>query len=74
VVTASADLRSVMHMYALPGVPRQGNMGQVPAPTLPFGPTLGFSQTFQASGLYSVWVQIKHGGEVTTAPFTVLVK
>ncbi|MGE5602655.1 MAG: hypothetical protein ACM30E_06365, partial [Nitrososphaerales archaeon] len=74
VVTASADLRSLMHMDALPGVPRQGNMSQVPAPTLPFGPTLGFTQTFGEPGLHKVWVQIKHDGQVLTAPFTVQVK
>lgn len=73
VVVASGDLRHVMHMYAQPGVPRQSGMRDMPAPTLPFGPNLGFTQTFEEPGLYKLWVELEHGGQVITAPFTVKV-
>lgn len=74
IVFASGDLRHVMHMYAQPGVPRQSGMREMPAPTLPFGPNLGFTQTFEAPGLYKLWVELEHEGQVITAPFTVEVK
>ncbi len=63
-----------MHMYAQPGVPRKGSMGEMPAPTLPFGPDLGFTQTFDTPGLYTIWVQMQRGGQVLTAPFTIEVQ
>jgi hypothetical protein len=73
-VIASADGHHIMHMYAQPGVPRQSGMREMPAPTLPFGPNLGFTQTFEESGLYKMWVQIQHDGQVISAPFVIEVK
>jgi hypothetical protein len=74
VVMVSNDLHHMMHMYAQPGVPRQSGMREMPAPTLPFGPNLGFAQTFEEPGLYKLWVQVERGGQVYTAPFTIEVK
>ncbi|HEU5316240.1 MAG TPA: ATPase P, partial [Chloroflexota bacterium] len=74
VAIASADGHHVMHMHAQPGVPRKGAMGDMPAPTLPFGPELGFAQTFDEPGSYRIWVQVQRGGEPVSAGFTVEVK
>lgn len=74
VIVDSGDLRHVMHMYAQPGVPRQSGMREMPAPTLPFGPNLGFTQTFEEPGLYKLWVELEHRGQVINAPFTIEVK
>ena len=54
-----------------PGVPRKGGMRDMPAPTLPFSPDLGFTQTFEEAGLYRMWVGLGRGGQDTTAPFTI---
>lgn len=43
-------------------------------PTGSFGPKVSFSQTFAQPGLYKVWGQFSHGGQVLTAPFVVEVK
>jgi P-type Cu+ transporter len=36
-----------------------------------FGPEIGFHHTFEAPGLYKVWAQFNHHGNVTTVPFVV---
>ena len=36
-----------------------------------FGPEIGFHHTFEKSGLYKVWAQFNHHGDVTTVPFVV---
>lgn len=74
ITIASGDGHHIMQMYAQPGVPRKGSMGEMPAPTLPFGPDLGFTQTFEVPGLYRIWVQVQRGGQIITAPFTIEVK
>ena len=43
-------------------------------PTGNFGPQVSFSQTFAQPGIYKVWGQFSHGGQVITAPFVVEVK
>ncbi len=74
IIIASGDGHHIMQMYAQPGVPRKGSMAEMPAPTLPFGPDLGFTQTFEEPGLYKIWVQVQRGGQIVTAPFTIEVK
>jgi hypothetical protein len=74
VVIAHENGHHIMHMYAQPGVPRRGGMLDMPAPTLPFGPNLGFTQVFDEPGFYRVWIQIEHKGQIVTAPFTIEVK
>jgi P-type Cu+ transporter len=74
VVIASADGHHIMSMHAQPGVPRKGGMREMPAPALPFGPNLGFTQTFDEPGLYRIWIRMQRAGQVITAPFTVEVK
>jgi hypothetical protein len=71
VTMVSGDRHHFMHMYAQPGVPRKTGMRDKPTPTLPFGPDLGFTQTFDEPGLYRVWVKIQRAGQVITAPFTI---
>jgi Cu+-exporting ATPase len=34
-----------------------------------FGPEIGFHHTFETPGLYKVWAQFNHHGDVTTVPF-----
>ena len=36
-----------------------------------FGPEIGFHHTFEAPGLYKVWAQFNHHGNVSTVPFVV---
>ncbi len=36
-----------------------------------FGPEIGFHHTFKTPGLYKVWAQFNHHGDVTTVPFVV---
>ena len=36
-----------------------------------FGPEIGFHHTFEKPGLYKVWAQFNHHGDVTTVPFVV---
>ncbi|MCA1718637.1 MAG: hypothetical protein LC781_18050 [Actinobacteria bacterium] len=36
-----------------------------------FGPEIGFHHTFETPGLYKVWAQLNHHGDVTTVPFVV---
>ena len=36
-----------------------------------FGPGIGFHHTFEAPGLYKVWAQFNHHGNVSTVPFVV---
>ncbi|HEU5097479.1 MAG TPA: heavy metal translocating P-type ATPase [Roseiflexaceae bacterium] len=74
VVIAPSDGHHIMHMDAQPGVPRQGGMRELPAPTLPFGPNLGFTETFDKPGLYQIWVQMQRDEQVITVPFTIEVK
>jgi hypothetical protein len=71
VAIVSEDGHHFMHMYAQPGVPRKGGMRDMPAPTLPFGPDLGFTQIFEEPGLYRIWIQVERGGQEITAPFTI---
>ncbi|UOQ50734.1 heavy metal-binding domain-containing protein [Hymenobacter cellulosivorans] len=35
------------------------------------GPTIGFNTTFEAPGLYRVFLQFNHGGQIHTADFTI---
>ncbi|HEU5317995.1 MAG TPA: hypothetical protein VFX49_17925, partial [Chloroflexota bacterium] len=75
VAMVSADGHHIMDMDAQPGVPRQGGMrAGMPAPTLPFGPELGFTTTFGEPGLYKLWVEVQRHGERIAAPFAVEVK
>ncbi len=39
-----------------------------------FGPTLTVTHTFPEAGLYKLWVQVNHHGEVVTVPFVVNVQ
>ena len=38
-----------------------------------FGPEISFHHTFEKPGLYKVWAQFNHHGDVTTVPFVVQV-
>jgi len=48
--------------------------GEAEVPTGAFGPQVSFSQSFVQPGIYKVWGQFSHGGQVITAPFVVEVK
>ncbi|MFN8517060.1 MAG: HAD family hydrolase [Chloroflexia bacterium] len=48
--------------------------GEAEVPTGAFGPQVSFSQSFAQPGIYKVWGQFSHGGQVITAPFVVEVK
>ena len=74
VAIASADGHHMMHMYAQPGVPRQGGMREMPAPTLPFGPDLASPRRLRSRGCTGSGSKLRHGGQIITAPFTVEVK
>jgi len=39
-----------------------------------FGPRIAFTHTFQEPGLYKIWAQLDHHGDIATVPFVVEVE
>jgi hypothetical protein len=78
VVVLDERASAFAHEHAVAGItPPGGEMGGAmekeadmePPPS--FGPNLAFSHRFEQPGLYKVWSQFKHGGEVVTVDWVV---
>ncbi|HET9496652.1 MAG TPA: hypothetical protein VFR15_20685 [Chloroflexia bacterium] len=82
VVVISADTKQFAHTHGdIPGGALSGDMSKMdmaamPMPTPPasFGPRLEFTHTFMQPGMYRLWVQLGHGGEVATFAYNVMVE
>ena len=82
VVIVSADTKQFAHTHGdIPGGALSGDMSKMdmaamPMPTPPakFGPRLEFTHTFMQPGMYRLWIQLGHGGEVATFAYNVMVE
>jgi Cu+-exporting ATPase len=75
VVVLDAQARNFAHVHAVAGdMPPTGMETMDQAPPARFGPTLAFSHTFPAPGLYKVWVQFARAGQVHTVAWVVPVQ
>jgi hypothetical protein len=82
VVIVSADTKQFAHTHGdLPGGAMSGDMGKmdmaampVPTPPAKFGPRLEFTHTFMQPGMYRLWIQVGHEGEVATFAYNVMVE
>lgn len=81
VVIVSADTKQFAHTHGdIPGGAMSGDMGSMnmalamPTPPAIFGPRVEFTHTFMQPGMYRVWVQFTHKGEVATFGFNVNVE
>jgi hypothetical protein len=81
VVIVSADTKQFAHTHgdvaggALSGDMSKMDMATMPMPTPPakFGPRLEFTHTFMQPGMYRLWIQFGHAGEVATFAYNVMV-
>ncbi len=82
IAVASADTTDFAHTHGVAvGDAAGGGHGGMSAgagteshaPPATFGPQVGVDYTFDRPGLYRVWAQFSHAGEVITVPFTVQV-
>jgi Cu+-exporting ATPase len=63
------------HVHAVAGEqPPGAAMGEMADPPARFGPAVAFSHRFPEPGLYKVWLQFAHGGQVETVAWVVEVK
>jgi Cu+-exporting ATPase len=80
VVVLDANASNFSHVHAVPGsevpqamggMPEEEEMAELPAS---FGPGLAFSHQFPKPGLYKVWSQFQHKGQVQTVAWVVEVR
>jgi P-type Cu+ transporter len=80
VVVIDQGVSSFAHEHAVAGAtPPGGEMGKMGEesemePPAAFGPQLALSHMFEKPGLYKLWAQFQHGGEVTTVDWVVEVR
>lgn len=83
VVVLDESAGGFSHVHAMAGnVPQASNMSGVEgggmdnmsAPPPSFGPNFNFSHRFDKPGLYKVWSQFKHNGQVQTVSWVVEVR
>jgi Cu+-exporting ATPase len=80
VVVLDAHASGFAHVHAVPGTKAPADMGdmaeeaEMAATPASFGPDLAFSHQFAKPGLYKVWSQFQHNGQVHTVAWTVEVR
>jgi Cu+-exporting ATPase len=72
VVVLDESAGAFAHVHAVAGnTPPQGDMAEMGGPPASFGPTISFSHRFEEPGLYKVWSQFNHNGQVQTVSWVV---
>jgi hypothetical protein len=77
VVVISEDRGFFEHAHAVVGTQAPDAMamgpaaGDMAAPPAQFGPDVAFSARFPHAGLYKIWVQFTHAGQVVTASWVI---
>jgi Cu+-exporting ATPase len=75
VVVLDAQADGFTHVHGVAGsTPPAGEMGEMADAPAQFGPDYAFSHTFAQPGLYKVWSQFAHNGQVLTVAWTVEVR
>jgi P-type Cu+ transporter len=72
IVTLNQNAEDFAHVHAVAGdkVP-QDPMDEMAEPPAKFGPNLAFSHRFSRPGLYKIWAQFQHNGQVQTVSWVV---
>jgi len=77
VVIISEDRSFFEHAHAVVGTQPPDAMamasatGDMAAPPAQFGPDVAFTARFPQAGLYKLWVQFTHAGQVVTASWVI---
>jgi P-type Cu+ transporter len=71
VVVLNDEAGGFAHEHATQGVTLPAGMDEMGEPPAAFGPDLAFSHRFEQPGLYKIWVQFQHNGQVQTAAWVV---
>jgi Cu+-exporting ATPase len=75
IVVLDAKTTNFAHVHAVAGAtPPAGDMAAMDPVPAQFGPALAFSHTFPQPGLYKVWLQFNHAGQVHTVAWVVEAK
>jgi hypothetical protein len=75
VVVLNAQAEGFTHVHGVAGAaPPAGEMGEMADAPAQFGPDYAFSHTFAQPGLYKVWSQFAHNGQVLTVAWVVEVR
>ncbi|MEO8288381.1 MAG: heavy metal translocating P-type ATPase [Chloroflexota bacterium] len=72
VVVLDESAGGFAHVHAMAGDEPQAD--DMSAPPAQFGPTFSFSHTFDKPGMYKVWSQFQHNGQVQTVSWVVEVR
>ncbi len=72
VVALNANSEDFAHVHAVAGDKApQDSMDDMAGPPAAFGPNIAFSHRFDKPGLYKVWAQFRHNGQVQTVSWVV---
>jgi Cu+-exporting ATPase len=75
VVVLNAQAEGFTHVHGVAGAaPPAGEMSEMADAPAQFGPDYAFSHTFAQPGLYKVWSQFAHNGQVLTVAWVVEVR
>jgi Cu+-exporting ATPase len=72
VVVLNENAEGFAHVHAVAGDQAPGDMmEEMDGPPATFGPNIAFSHRFDKPGLYKIWVQFLHNGQVQTVSWVV---
>jgi len=72
IVVLDESVGSFAHVHSVAGSTPPGQlMAAMDEPPARFGPNVAFSHSFPKAGLYTVWLQFSHNGQVTTVSWVV---